>query len=90
MPRWVKWHSRMGAVVERSIPKWLPRRVRNLLRNHADRKAWAPYRAWCDRWYARHREIERIAALRPINSVLAHSDPGLTFNYEPFCKIVDV
>ena len=56
MPRWSKWNARMGAVVERSIPKWLPRRVRNLLRNRAERKAWVPYRTWCDRWYAKSRE----------------------------------
>jgi hypothetical protein len=74
MPRWVKWHARMGAVVERSIPKWLPRRVRNLLRSRAERKAWVPYRGWCDRWYAKSREhrAEPKASWPDLTSIYAN------------------
>jgi hypothetical protein len=74
MSRWVKWHDRMGAVVERSIPKWLPRGVRNLLRERAARKAWVPYRGWCDRWYAKSREhrAEPKASWPDLTSIYAN------------------
>lgn len=53
IPRWLRWYGRALALVNDSVPKWLPRFIQRRLRWRAEQKAMRPFGAWCNRWYER-------------------------------------
>jgi hypothetical protein len=55
IPRYTKWRTRTTRLVDASLPRWLPRRIRSWFWWRADRKGMAPYDAWANRWWARRK-----------------------------------